>query len=179
MMAEYLNHPTNGDGVTIAAPDLSLLTAALPSVLRERLASFRKTMLLGELGGVHPVPKLPGDCAYASELPMGRDLVGDKQGQVGLVEDELSRPSSSSSSCSVTPGTRTPGDHAGAITKIANDSGVAWNRVSPGMCMALFIHLQFQLLNFSPIFRFQSPSECDFRSTTKPAGQWTCAIFVH
>lgn len=153
MMAEYPNRPTNGDGVAVTPADLSLLTAALPSALRERLASFRKTMLLGELDGVDTPPKLSGDSVYASEPPIDRDMPGSKQEQIRVVEQELSRPSSSPSSCSATPEPRYPGDHAGTITEAVNVSGVVWNRVSPGMYMPFFVRLRlrlrFQLLNFS------------------------------
>lgn len=164
MMAEYPNHPISGDHATMTPPDLSLLTAALPSVLRERLASFRKSLLLSEGGGVYTVPKLSEDCAFASESPMVRDAAGDKQEQVTVIEDETSRPSSSSSSSPATPEPRTPGEHEVSITKGANDSGVAWNRVSPGMSLPIFFFFfmfaEFGMLNFS-LLRFQSPSECD------------------
>lgn len=135
-MADYPNHSAHDDNVTMAPPDLSLLSAALPSVLRQRLASFRKSMLVGDLDGVYTASKSSKDCVYASESTLVPDGTGEKQGQIRVIEDELSRPSTSSSFSPITPEPRTPIDYGMVATaEDVNDSGVSWNRVSPGMCL--------------------------------------------
>jgi hypothetical protein len=161
MMAECPENSSNRDGVSMAPPDLPLITAALPSILRQRLASFQKSILLRGLESAYIAPKLSGDGTDNREPPPARNEVEDNQGQVKAVEDEMIRPNSSSSSSFVTPEPRTPIDYGMvAITKDATDSGVAWNRVAPGVYLVIFCGFSTAIAELLCSLRFQSPSEC-------------------
>ncbi|KAK2768294.1 hypothetical protein FQN54_000147 [Arachnomyces sp. PD_36] len=132
-MAGYQSHLAQGVQVPVAPPESSLLAAALPSALRQRLTSLRKVMQLEDLDQIRTGPKLSADCVYGSERAGTRNWTDEKKDQVKVTEYELSRPSSSSSFSPAISEPSTPGvDCLPAALKGDKDSEVAWNRVSPG-----------------------------------------------
>jgi hypothetical protein len=84
--------------------------------------------------GLYTASKLSGVCAYASEPALVNDTA--KEGKFEAMSDGQSRPSSSSSYSPVTPEAWSLDDSKALISKYENDSGVAWNRVSPGLSLS-------------------------------------------